>query len=1049
MADNPILEVWQQALQTAGGQALVSGGDLASAREAIATRAAAGEVSADHINQVGAFLESEEATSKLPRDARVLLAALLFQAAQNHPSLDERIRFAACSTLRQAIPDGRRDLLRLNVEAARAALSCAPHDLPDRARASLLGNLGTSLAQIGEGREALAFLQDALAIYRRLAEAEPVAFEQYVAVTLNNLGNVLGDLGERAGARAAFEEALPIYRRLAKAEPAAFTQYVATTLNNLGNVLRDLGDRAGAQAAFEEALAIRRRLAKVDPAVFEQYVAGTLNNLGNVLRDLGDRERAREVLEEALAIWRRLAETDPDAFKPKVAMTLNNLGIVLRGLGKRARAREVFEEALAIYRRLAEAEPVAFEQYVAMTLNNLGVVLGTLEDRAGARKAFEEALPIYRRLAKAEPAAFEPEVAMTLTNLGNVLRDLGERPGARAAYEEALAIYRRLAQAEPAAFEPYVAGTLNNLGTVLRDLGKRMGARKAFEDALAIRRRLAEAEPAAFEPDVAMTLNNLGTVLRDLGERPEARAAFEEALEIQRRLAEAEPAAFTQYVAGTLNNLGTVLRDLGDRAGARADYEEARGFVPKGDPQLWARITSNLAAHLYDDGERRKGLDLAWQAVEMVETMLADPGYTGVRYSFKGEIENAYRLVLCDPELERDILRAQHLVETLREGELLATAEPGAPHGPQSSQREDANGALVSVQRTHVGTLFLAPRHKTPVFERKEESWANAAHKFLEAVTEALEARRFGLDRTGAIAGAGHELWSALPEAIQELLSSSPPGGIALSLDPETGVLPLELMTPTRKADDFLCLKMEMPRAPGERLFRSCLGRTVADGNAEPGALVFGNPKHTRKDENGKLPPDLPGAEAEARRLGARLRELGFAPALDGREAWVTAEASARKFVDGLRENPTIIHFAGHGATINQEECLLLAGEDLLFADGLVKQAETFAGCPFVFLNSCWVGRARAYGGAFRGLPIAFLGLGAAAVVASVFPLGDTGAALFTDIFSEKLFAGESVGEAMLHTRCAMRDAGANCLHWGLPVLYGNPQARLALPRKV
>jgi len=107
-------------------------------------------------------------------------------------------------------------------------------------------------------------------------------------------------------------------------------------------------------------------------------------------------------------------------------------------------------------------------------------------------------------------------------------------------------------------------------------------------------------------------------------------------------------------------------------------------------------------------------------------------------------------------------------------------------------------------------------------------------------------------------------------------------------------------------------------------------------------------------------------------------------------------------------------------------------------------------GCqPFVFLNSCWTGRPRARGGAFRGLPIAFLQLGAAAVVASVFPVADQRAALFAGTFYERLFAGDTVGEAMLHTRQEMYGQEINCLHWGRPVFYGNPHARLVLPKRV
>ncbi|NIM05660.1 MAG: CHAT domain-containing protein [Armatimonadetes bacterium] len=127
---------------------------------------------------------------------------------------------------------------------------------------------------------------------------------------------------------------------------------------------------------------------------------------------------------------------------------------------------------------------------------------------------------------------------------------------------------------------------------------------------------------------------------------------------------------------------------------------------------------------------------------------------------------------------------------------------------------------------------------------------------------------------------------------------------------------------------------------------------------------------------------------------------------------------------------------------------MVFADNGLLFSDALLKHVEPFSNHPFVFLSSCLSGRARAYGGAFRGLPIAFLRLGAAAVVASVFPLADKPAASFATIFYEELLDGQTVGEAILQTRQAMFVQGINCLHWGRPILYGNPHARLVLPSR-
>ncbi|MEE8586846.1 MAG: tetratricopeptide repeat protein [Acidobacteriota bacterium] len=123
-----------------------------------------------------------------------------------------------------------------------------------------------------------------------MAGENPSAFLPDVATTLNNLGNVLRKLGEKAESRQAFEEALPIYRQLAEQHPAAFLPDVAMTLNNLGAVLRDLGEKAESRQAHEEALEIYLPLAENLPAAFSGNLNIALRNYVEVApKDEGDR----------------------------------------------------------------------------------------------------------------------------------------------------------------------------------------------------------------------------------------------------------------------------------------------------------------------------------------------------------------------------------------------------------------------------------------------------------------------------------------------------------------------------------------------------------------------------------------------------------------------------------------------------------------------------------------------------------------------------------------------------------------------------------------
>ena len=82
-----------------------------------------------------------------------------------------------------------------------------------------------------------------------------------LAGSLNDLAVRLGALGRREEALAAVQEAVAIRRELAAARPEAFRPDLATSLSNLSARLGALGRREDALAANEEAVTIRQELA--------------------------------------------------------------------------------------------------------------------------------------------------------------------------------------------------------------------------------------------------------------------------------------------------------------------------------------------------------------------------------------------------------------------------------------------------------------------------------------------------------------------------------------------------------------------------------------------------------------------------------------------------------------------------------------------------------------------------------------------------------------------------------------------------------------------
>jgi tetratricopeptide (TPR) repeat protein len=319
--------------------------------------------------------------------------------------------------------------------------------------ANRLNNLGVRLWNLGRLEEAWVANQEAVAIYRQLAEGRPEVFLSAFALSLTNRGALLLKLGRHEEALAASQEAVAIYRRLAEARPEDFLSYFARSLSNAGVLLSKLGRYEEALAASQEAVPIHRRVAEARPGAFLPELAGSLNNLSDDLSNLGRHEEALATSQEGVAIRRRLAEAHPDAYLPDLARSLNSLAGNLSSQGQGEESLTAIHEAVAIRRRLAEARPAAFLPELAITLGNLGFLLNALGRDEEALAASQEAVPIFRRLAEARPNAFLPDLARTLIVLSAILEGLGRQAEAAAAAHQALEILAPFVEQRPAAFD--------------------------------------------------------------------------------------------------------------------------------------------------------------------------------------------------------------------------------------------------------------------------------------------------------------------------------------------------------------------------------------------------------------------------------------------------------------------------------------------------------------------------------------------------------------------------------------------------------------------
>ena len=116
--------------------------------------------------------------------------------------------------------------------------------------------------------------KEAIEGYEALLKVE--MSQAHRATILNNLAILYRAQNQNKQALQAYQEAEALYRELAKANPSVYNPDVAMTLNNLAILYSDQNQNQQALQAYQEALSLRRELAKANPKVYELYYAKML-----------------------------------------------------------------------------------------------------------------------------------------------------------------------------------------------------------------------------------------------------------------------------------------------------------------------------------------------------------------------------------------------------------------------------------------------------------------------------------------------------------------------------------------------------------------------------------------------------------------------------------------------------------------------------------------------------------------------------------------------------------------------------------------------------
>jgi serine/threonine protein kinase/Flp pilus assembly protein TadD len=318
------------------------------------------------------------------------------------------------------------------------------------------------------------------------------------AQMLTVMGRVYQRLGTDDKAQAFLEEALALGRRV----PA--NENLAQTLNDLGVLRMNRGDFPGAARLLGEALDIRRKLLGTEHV----DVAVTVSELGRVYRNSGDAERAEPFVAEALRIRRKIFGED----NTETATTENDLALVQWDEGKLSDAAALLRQSLAVHRKVFGEEHAG----TARVMNNLAVITEDIGDLSAAESLFRRALEIRRKvldekhpdiansLVKLSNALREQgkydEAAASLREALEILRPTpgDERPITAECIASLAGVY--LAQGQASAAEPLVRQALEIRRRAFREGNWQIASAESLLGAvLTALGRYAEAEPLLLE----------------------------------------------------------------------------------------------------------------------------------------------------------------------------------------------------------------------------------------------------------------------------------------------------------------------------------------------------------------------------------------------------------------------------------------------------------------------------------------------------------------------------------------------------------------------
>jgi serine/threonine protein kinase len=430
------------------------------------------------------------------------------------------------------------------------------------------------------------------------------AREKQRAAMFVELGDVFALTGDTAAAGSSFDNADAILRRLAAADPgsAEHRKSFAVVLERVGGIAGKKGDFARALKYFEEANQIWREMSAQRPGdlYLQRALPTSLAMTGNNLVAQGRLEEGAKVLEDAVKLQRAIGgrESKPQDPSADLGIALGDLGDALLKLKRQEEAEAAIGEAVGLIERQVAAHPgnLPLMRHLNVQLLRFGEAKMALRKPLEARASFARATAIAEAQLKIDPrtAQWHMDFASAQHHLAVVARHEGNIAAA-IDYQKASALkFQELADDDKVNVEWQRSAVIGweLLAQIQAAASDHASSEISWRKALEVFRRLQAAKGANGQDMkiLVVILEGIGVSMSLQGKLDESDASFREALQVNDGLLTTAPADKD----GLRNSMVLNLHIAGNQV-SRTDYSAAEKAYRAALSAMDAAMRSNVS----------------------------------------------------------------------------------------------------------------------------------------------------------------------------------------------------------------------------------------------------------------------------------------------------------------------------------------------------------------------------------------------------------------------------------------------------------------------